>query len=158
MKTIDFSEILFSLDLMALIRIDKNNFSMVTRIPEWLDVDKSLDLCKFDPSVLFPYLEVFLPEAESFWKTNNNSGKKLISDIWSETDKEGVEKHFEAIAIFAKDEKVLIIKLLGKSYEEKLKILQKAREKLLEFEKLSISDKNIRELYDEMLENLRFRS
>ena len=48
-----------------------------------------------------------------------------------------------------------MIKHLGKAYDEKLAILQKAREKFLEFEKLARSHTNLHELYDEIIEYLR---
>ena len=155
MGTVELSDIICSLDMAVLVRTDENTYTAMGTLPDWLDRELSGTTDRIELSGIYPYLEAFLPEAETFWDTHRDSSVTLTSDIWTETGNDGIERHYEASALTVKGEKILIIKSLGKAYDEKLAILQKAREKFLEFEKLAGSHDNLRALYDEMMEYIR---
>jgi len=155
METADFADILRALDIAVLTRMDTNQFKVAGRTPAWLSIEASAFIDSFDPAECFPYLEIFLEGAETFWAGNPGPDEKLTSDTWTETDNQGTERHFEARALAVNGKNVLLIKSLGKAYEDKMMILQKARNKLLEFEKLSRTHEDIYSLYKEMVEYLR---
>ena len=56
----------------------------------------------------FPFLEVFLPDAEEFWATDTDGQSALESDFWAQTDARGNESHFCAIAIGGQQKLLLI--------------------------------------------------
>jgi signal transduction histidine kinase len=105
--------------------------------PEWfkvLYVEKIDSYKKLAIAEKFPFLENFLIDAKEFWA--NEGTDELESGPWIEVDKSGVEYPLEATAINTGGKKFLYIALLGSDYKEKRKLLQLARDNILNFERL----------------------
>ncbi len=77
----------------------------------------------------FSFVENFLIDAELFWDAN--SGSRLKSGVFIEIDADGKEHAVEASAVFINGKKILLLELLGASYEEQKALLQRARENTL---------------------------
>lgn len=92
----------------------------------------------------FPFVEGFLENAQEFWEAGFNG--KIYSDAWTEGGNEGSEYHLQAIAVTA-DEKQYLCLLTPESYSnEKQEIIQKARERTLDYEKLEKTERMLRKL------------
>ena len=84
----------------------------------------------------FPFLEAFLPEAQEFW--DSKSRGLLQSTPWVQTDGQGSELSLQASAVHLESHGgLLIVEVLGTTYHEKRTLLQRARERSLEQERLS---------------------
>ncbi len=81
-----------------------------------------------------PFLENFLFDADEFW--NTHSGGRAESGAWIERDSEGVEHAFEAYAMWLAGRRVLLLQNPQQRYDERVQVLQTARDGLLEHEKL----------------------
>jgi signal transduction histidine kinase/CheY-like chemotaxis protein/HPt (histidine-containing phosphotransfer) domain-containing protein len=77
----------------------------------------------------FPFLESFLPDAECFW-ANPGGASMLRSDFWTQTDSNGAERHFRAIAL-AGDRRYLLIQDADQSYQQTQALVQYAHESKL---------------------------
>ncbi len=75
-------------------RDDATSFRLAEPAPAWLPPGPLLDA--------FPFLEVFLPDAEEFW-SNPGHRSALYSDLWTQND-----LHFCAIALAGKRNLLLI--------------------------------------------------
>lgn len=76
--------------------------------------------------LLMPFLEVFLPEAEKVWR--GDGAGRVDSDCWTETARDGEELHFEATALRLPGSSLLIITRNEALFQERRRVLQKARE------------------------------
>ncbi|MCG8615730.1 MAG: HD domain-containing protein [Desulfobacterales bacterium] len=81
-----------------------------------------------------PFFYDFLSEATAFWGDAEEGS--LDSGPWIETDDKGGELPFEATAIREDGERLLILRQLGESYRQQLRLLQVGREQLLTNERL----------------------
>ncbi len=88
----------------------------------------------FRPEVRFPFLENFLIDARSVWV--KESSAPLRSEPWTEIDTAGRELAIRAIAVSLAGRKFLLLELYSEQLEEKREILQKARERGVEFQRL----------------------
>jgi len=80
----------------------------------------------FDAEEAFPFLSAFLPEAEAEWESPE--GKRLDSDLWTETDRNGEEFHLEASAVVVDGVRVLVIMRNDRLFLIGQKLLQRARD------------------------------
>jgi len=79
-----------------------------------------------DVSNAFPFLEIFLPDAEDFWA--NPAGRTaLYSDFWTQADSDGNERQFSAIAI-AGERQFLLIERAERRLAEMRSAVQYAHE------------------------------
>jgi len=81
--------------------------------PDWLPSGPLQDA--------FPFLEVFLPDAEEFWASPNGRAA-LYSDLWTQN-----ELHFCAIAV-AGEQKLLLIECAEQRFQQTQKFVQYAHE------------------------------
>jgi len=81
--------------------------------PDWLPAGPLQDA--------FPFLEVFLPDAEEFWASPNGRSP-LYSDLWTQN-----ELHFRAIAV-AGEQKLLLIQCAEQGFQQTQKFVQYAHE------------------------------
>jgi signal transduction histidine kinase len=132
------ADLFAALDILILERLEPGSFTILGTIPTWVRlfcrrrVESGTVL--LIPEEEFPFLENFLIDAEEFWQSGRAT--KLDSGIWVEYDIRGREKNFEASAICLGDKKILLIELQDGNYQEKLSIIQKARENQLSYEQL----------------------
>jgi len=89
------------------------SFQLSGPAPDWLPAGPIEDA--------FPFLEVFLPDAEEFW-ANPGDRKSLYSDLWAQND-----LHFCAIAV-AGDKKVLLIECAEPRFQQTQNFVQYAHE------------------------------
>ncbi|MGD0435460.1 MAG: ATP-binding protein [Bryobacteraceae bacterium] len=75
-------------------RIGEGSFQLSEPAPDWLPAGSIMEA--------FPFLEVFLPDAEEFW-ANEQSRSELYSDLWTQN-----ELHFCAIALRGESNFLLI--------------------------------------------------
>lgn len=88
----------------------------------------------FDVGDVFPYLEVFLPEAETVWSGVGEG--PAHSGIWVESTRDGDTLELEATAIRASSGGVLVIREAHREHAARQSVLQLARVSALEHERL----------------------
>lgn len=127
----DLNEVMTTLGNVVLERTPDGRFIARARVPEWCrrlrsDVRWELPIVIED---VFPFLSVFLPEAERAW-----SGEltRVDSDLWAESldndddDKEDV--HLAAIALRVSDACALLVMRSERRFHEEQALLQRGRE------------------------------
>lgn len=137
MSNLITDDILTALNIVAMEPLDDGTFRLIGKIPEWFlqfypNAESERESFNLDAN--FPFLENFLIDAESFW--NRNEVEPIKSGCWSETDLSGNEYNLEASALHFNTQKILLLKWLEIDYEEKLFIMQRARENNLVYQKL----------------------
>jgi signal transduction histidine kinase len=123
--------------VLVLQRQSEGAFVLVGQPPTWLEPWLALNHPMAEPVrpvEWFPYLEVFLPQAERIWQSLPPG--QLRSGIWTETDREGRELQLDASALCLAQGSVLLLRRLDAEYSERQRILQQARERALDHERL----------------------
>src|SRR5579862_6261147 len=92
-------------------RTDDALFRLSEPAPDWLPPGPLLDA--------FPFLEVFLPDAEEFW-ANPGDRTALYSDLWTQDN-----LHFGAIAIPG-ERQLLLIECAEQRYQQTQSFVQYA--------------------------------
>ena len=141
----DYRNLMYQLDCAVFQKRDDNTFKLIGDNPEWLTrgiEQDSANLKNCNPADIFPFLESFLVDAEWFWTNKPADMKRFRSAPWTEVTDDGDEYYLEASAINLDHHDVLLIERLGTPFEEKLFVIQKAREKMLELEQLMESSKH----------------
>jgi signal transduction histidine kinase len=81
-----------------------------------------------------PFLDNFIADAEEFW--NAESAGRAESGAWVEKTADGRELALEASAAWLAGRKILLLQNPQQRYDERVQVLQTARDSLLEHEKL----------------------
>jgi signal transduction histidine kinase/DNA-binding NarL/FixJ family response regulator/HPt (histidine-containing phosphotransfer) domain-containing protein len=81
-----------------------------------------------------PLLENFLVDAEAFWNSNRDGSTN--SPVWIERDSAGKEVPLEAAALHLDGKNILLLRNLSRTYADRQKLYQTARDALLEHERL----------------------
>lgn len=146
-------KLLRSLDVLFFERIASNTFKALGRAPKWAGFLESASDGIVETPILvevYPFIEHFLDTADLFWDRNNKGSIK--SELWSETDISGLEVYMEAKALSLQTRKFLMIQKASGVAEEKLKLIQRARELSLEQELRVKAEKRLerqnKELYE----------
>ena len=92
--------------------------------PAWLKDFAAGSNCDF--TALFPFLGVFLPDAEEFW--SSSASGRLESDLWIQTGASGTEHHLQAAAVCAEDRYWLSIEPSEERYRQRLTLQQYAHD------------------------------
>ncbi len=87
------------------------------------------------PVALCPFLANFLIDAAECWEAGTD--EQVRSGAWVETDSSGVEIYLEASAFTASERRLLLLQRLGKDFDASRAMLQKARETLIAYQRLS---------------------
>ncbi|MBL9126087.1 MAG: HAMP domain-containing histidine kinase, partial [Verrucomicrobiales bacterium] len=82
----------------------------------------------------FPYLESCLPEAEAYW--NGETEHPPGFHLWSEPRPDGVDLHLHAAAMRTDAGGFLVIRRADSEFEARRQVLQLARERALDHERL----------------------
>ncbi len=130
-------EVFAALDIVILERLDDGSFRTIGTVPEWFIRFYPNAVSKRDklrPEENFSFLANFIVDAEIFWQSNEIG--PLKSGIWIEVDRSGNEIYLEVSAVRLKARKILLVELLGTSSEERLLLIQKARESSLRHQSL----------------------
>jgi hypothetical protein len=138
MTELNLSDLIAAMDIMVLERRKKGSFEKIGTIPDWfkqlyphvITANDKLRLGEKDS-----FLEVFLQDAEDFWRMNDRG--RWESDPWTEVDPSSGDKYvFGAMAVCVGERKFLLIQLLGASFRDRQALVQKARENFLDKERL----------------------
>ena len=81
-----------------------------------------------------PFLDNFIVDAEEFW--NSESDGRVESGAWIEKGEDGDERALEASATWLAGRRVLLLQNPQHRYDERVQVLQTARDSLLEHERL----------------------
>ena len=110
-------------------RLADGRFAARSRPPPWLPELRRAGLDEDAPFALedvFPFLSVFLPEAEEAWRRGPPA--RADSDFWTETDRRGNDIHLEATALRLEDKPLLVVMRNERLFHGNQKTLQRARE------------------------------
>lgn len=138
MSTPLFAELFATLNIVVLERQHQGTFRILSHVPTWFTrlypqaVTQTEGLQLAEAS---PFLENFLVDAERFWSKQNVG--QIKSGLWQEIDAVGKEYFLEAIAVFVDTNELLLITFPQIGYEEKLAIMQKARDNNLLYHQLA---------------------
>jgi len=126
-STVTAEELTSALE-MLMVEKQSAGFSIASTPPRWaLDLIPGAALG--DPLEIeaqFPLLEIFLPEAASFW--NGETDTAPISDLWTETLPNRNELHLQARALRSESRQVLIISRAEEAHHIQQQMLQYAHE------------------------------
>ena len=109
--------------------------------PEWLPSLLQSEYQSHCPLDCFPFLEVFLLDAEEFW-ANPKNRSILRSDYWTQTDMEGTELHLCATALLLKKgrssvRKLLVVESAGHRFQETQRLVLHSHETSLAYDKIA---------------------
>ncbi len=144
-----FLPLLASLDLVVMERTGADTFLLHGTPPSWLRRVNAR--WKGEREVLasrtFPFLDHFLFDAEAFWATGDLG--RVGSGLSAEPGPDSHELHYEAWAVTADDGQYLLIEL-RRDAEALRGMLQKAREGLLEHERLERTQRALERAQEEL--------
>ncbi|MBD2439949.1 sensor histidine kinase KdpD [Nostoc sp. FACHB-110] len=131
-------DLIESLNILVLERIDIGLFQITGKVPDWLRRFCS-QKCMSGMNMLIPqeefaFLENFLFDAEEFWQSKSKS--KLESGLWIEKDLTGQEQQLQAYALCINDSKILLIELAKDKFKDKHSLIQTGREQQLNYQQL----------------------
>ncbi|MDI1449071.1 HAMP domain-containing sensor histidine kinase [Polyangium sp. 6x1] len=132
------SSILASLGKVVLERQVDGTFLQRGDAPDWYTRMTRGVLLASTPirvEAMFPFLEVFLPEAEAVWQ--GGGATRLDSDVWCETAEGGEELPLEATALLVGTSRLLVITRSDELFHERRLVLQRARELRITYDALS---------------------
>lgn len=130
-------EILCSLDIAILVRTGPKQYEFFGSVPEFYE--ESFPSTPSGPCTA-PWeqssmLEFFIEDAELFFEKKSDGA--LSSGVWQEDGKTSEDSALIAVATIFGEAEVIIIRVLHQDYSERVGILRKAREQLLENRELS---------------------
>lgn len=123
--------------ILVLERLEGNRFRVAGHPPGWAAVLAHGGLHtnqEVDAAEVFVFLELFLREAAIVWESNDESS--VTSEPWTETLATREELAFTATARKVGGKQILLVRGLGVDFDERYKVLRKARELALSHEKL----------------------
>jgi signal transduction histidine kinase len=136
MTETSLSDLFTALDIVVMQRVAPDTFYMLGAPPPWLRRVNAR--WKGEREVLasrtFPFLDHFLADAEAFWGSGERG--RLGSGLSTEPDRDGRDFHFEAWAVTAETGHFLLLEYRRDGAEMQA-VLQRAREGLLEHERLA---------------------
>ncbi len=128
-------------------RGSKELFIRLGKSPHWLQrltEERRIDWGGVDLADLFPYIEVFFVEAQHTW--HSDRFLKTASNVWTEFDASGEEYFLQAFAVNLNDHDYILISPTDISIEERQSLIQKAREKSLDYERLEKAEAALKKL------------
>lgn len=131
----DLSRLAAVLGAVVLERLPDRRFARRSEAPLWwlARVDDP-HRETFDLREVFPFLEVFLIDAERVWATPHAA--PITSELWTEVDADGQDIHLEALATRLGDARVLVIIRNDPAFVERQLMLQRARELRMTYDAL----------------------
>ncbi len=124
--------VLHALNIVVLRRVGKRNYTIYGDIPEFYSrffPGKDGKPC-VTPWQYSDMLDFFLDDVEIFFERNDTGS--LTSGIWQEEGLQTDKQALTAVAVNLGGEQVLILRLMSDDFIDRSRILQKAREQLLE--------------------------
>ena len=144
-----FCYLLEMMGFLVMERISDIKFQVFGRIPDWFhqifDLEGSYEVT-LALEDLSPFVDNFATIAEQFW--SESASGMLKSGPWTEIDQFGVERHFELSAVNLGGRKIMLLQLLGEDYHKKKDLLQRFREKGLDYEILFKTQQALNRAHD----------
>ncbi|PIE89067.1 MAG: hypothetical protein CR997_13135 [Acidobacteria bacterium] len=128
--------------------IDHDLFSLRGQAAEWSKpVFSYLDIMQdhIDLVAFHPFLDVFIDRACKLWRSEN-SCEFVRSGLWSETSSEGDVYALNAVAAKVSGKNLLLIGPAENASDKLQQLIQKARNKSLDYEQLEKAQKSLREM------------
>jgi len=122
------------LDLLAALgyavfeRSSDGSFHLLGDAPEWLPTGSLMEA--------FPFLEVFLPDAEAFWADAARNQSALPSDFWTQTGAGGNDLHFCGVAVGG-ERKLLLIGNIENRFQQAQGLVQYAHQTKLAHDEIA---------------------
>jgi len=124
-------DVLERLEIAVLKRAAPMCYQFVSHVPRFYrEMFNDGDTICLTPWESSAQLELFITDVEAFFD-RGLAGEVLSSDIWRE-DGVGEGKALQATAMILRGESLLILRSLDEEYMERVRILQKARDQLLQ--------------------------
>lgn len=138
--------VLHSLGFMSFVKVD-SNYHLAGNIPDWFKLqfpnyNYSNDI--FDLTDLFPFLEVFLPEAEQLFGMRSEG--KIASGLWTEVSATNQEIILQATALVEKEKHLILLEPISERNPNKHKDLQRSRELSLAHNQLIKTEDALRDI------------
>jgi len=130
------------------IKVHGKGGDIIGKIPKWFKQFRPELTKKKIPDFveIFPYLEVFMIEAEDFWLKKEDG--KIKSGIWSETKPDGTDIFLRAFAIKHDSQNFIVISNLDDKIDNEQMAYQLGRDQKLAYEKLEKAEQKLRLLLD----------
>ena len=153
------AQILRQLNIAVFQEIEANRFAVIGVLPSWFR--QLFEKCavvdpqgEVNPVSCFPFLELFInTEAREAWKHDEHL--MVTSDLWIESDAQGNEYYFEAVAAVIDQKKILLVRMVNAETCRNRFHIQKGREKSLAYEKVVKTEKMLRSFLANMSHELR---
>ena len=144
---INYFEYYYIIDFVVFRKTENESFLLLQKIPQWIKKHQFYNAKKknINPLEAFPFLEVFILEAKSFWDKKENG--YLVSDMWSEEVGDNLF-HLRAFAVNYKKKNYLLVKTFNKEGQEEQKLVQAYRDSSLAFDKLAKTEKKLKQLLE----------
>lgn len=145
-------DLLETLGFMVMEPSSDNRLRVLGRIPSWFTAtfgSEAFDNNEIVLENISPFVDHFGPLAHQHW-TDSSLGI-LKSGPWVETDSDGREINLELLALNLNGKPTLLLQLLGQEYFEKRELLQRFREKGLDYEILFKTQRALRLAHDLLL-------
>lgn len=137
METLLCGAVLSALGKVVLERQSDGTFLQCGDGPDWFRRLNQTVVRATEPirvECLFPFLEVFLPDAEKVW---HGKLRRLDSEMWCETTADGEELPLEATALCTGPRCLLVITRCDELFRERRLLLQRVRELRFTYDTLS---------------------
>jgi signal transduction histidine kinase len=135
---VDLTAVTVALGHLILERLGADRFVRCGAAPPWCALLRLPALVSEAPFLLeevFPFLGVFLPDAEACWQRRKPG--RAHSGFWTEVGRDGEPVHLEASALIVDDRAVLVITRNERLFEQQEVVLQRARELRLAHDSLT---------------------
>jgi signal transduction histidine kinase len=141
------TKILSSINIVSFERISRGKFKLLGEKPNWFsEIFSQEELAShfIELSKKFLFMEIFLEEARQVWKEKQNT--LISSDLWTEENQEGKQYYLQAFALTVEERDILFIKMIDYSKESGIDLLQKARQKNLDYENLLKTERELEKI------------
>ncbi|MDZ4797354.1 MAG: response regulator [Bryobacteraceae bacterium] len=128
MTTSSGHRLLAALGIAVFERMAPGEFALVGSSPEWITGLTSGNSAPLED--IFPFLEVFVPDAEEHWGAGNCG--PLYSDVWTQAIGNAGDHHLRAVAVTLDERPILAVERPEGMYGETLTLLQHAHDTSLE--------------------------
>ncbi len=127
----DLTAMIVELGALLLEQLPDGRFVRTGPVPAWCQALKVPDVVStgrpFRIEEAFPFLEVFLEEAEECWR-GPPDGRERGSGFWTEIGKNGEEFHLEAAAMLVDGQHLVVVRRNERLFAQQQLVLQRARE------------------------------
>ena len=138
------------LDIVLLEQDSSGAFSGLVPFPSWFqDYYPDAKAPETPLHLDWPFLTDFLLKATEFWSAGEEGA--VASGPWSETDISGKERMLQATAILSSGRKILLIEPARVPLEEAQVLLQKGRQKNLDFRTVKRKQRSLRKVQQRYL-------